>query len=190
MPDESELKEEKELPSEEPIVEKSAGGLFSSNTFKIFLFFFVTLVLFVVIFALLYYQSTSKKTSQTSFKKVAKIVVVTTKTPVSPSASPSGALSPSPTIIPKLVILNGTRGKGVAASASARIRSQLDVSVVRLSNAQNIYTSSVIVDLTGKNGSTIGKITKVIGGQKSALPTGETKPTNADILIILGSDFK
>lgn len=187
--DETELEAEKELPSEKPIEPAPKSGFFSSNTFKILLFFFTAIVLFVVIFALLYLQSNTKKSAQSSYK-VINIAVVKTKPGVSSTASPSGELSPTPELSPKLVILNGTRAKGIAASAAAKLRSSLSVNVVRLSNAQNIYSESVIVDLSGKNGSEVAKITKILGAQKSALPSGELKPTNTDILIILGSDFK
>ena len=53
------------------------------------------------------------------------------------------------------------------------------------------YAETIIVDLTQKQSSSITRLIEALGvGKKGALPTGETKPEDADILIILGSDYR
>lgn len=92
----------------------------------------------------------------------------------------------------KVVILNGTKEKGLAKAGQEKITSEkLPVEVVSLGNstAPETYTETIVVDLTGKNEETSEKVAGLVGGTVESLPEDEKKPTDAEILIILGSDF-
>ncbi len=58
--------------------------------------------------------------------------------------------------------------------------------------ARNDYPTSIAIDLTADGSKTqfVGAITELLGIQKGILPAGESQPDNADILIIIGADFK
>jgi len=45
--------------------------------------------------------------------------------------------------------------------------------------AKSDYQRSVVVDLTGQNTTTAQQMASLIGGDVSALPAGESKPTDA-----------
>lgn len=52
--------------------------------------------------------------------------------------------------------------------------------------ANNDYSETLIIDLSGSNSFLAREIAKEIGGSLSSMPEGEVKPDDSDILIILG----
>lgn len=54
------------------------------------------------------------------------------------------------------------------------------------------YPTSIVIDLTtdGSKAQFVGAIAELLGIQKGIVPAGEVRPENADILIIIGRDFK
>ena len=104
-------------------------------------------------------------------------------------ASPTG--SPTSTPIPEkltVAIYNGTSVNGLASSIEKQITDKIPNLIVTVKqNANAKYTSSLIIDLTGKNKDTVKILAQTVGGQVAGtLPTTETKP-DTDILIILGN---
>lgn len=99
--------------------------------------------------------------------------------------------APSPTVpanVPvNVVILNGTKTPGLATTAEKSLTEQNKyVTVVSKGNAKSSYTKTLVIDLTGKQASGASQIATTLNGEVGKLPTGEIKPANADILIILG----
>ena len=97
--------------------------------------------------------------------------------------------NPSPTASPKtfkVVLLNGTTTIGLTNVAEKTLTSKL--SNVQITNKDNAaksdYTKTVVVDLNN-NPSEAQSIAQVLGGAVGALPSGETKPTGVDFLVIL-----
>ena len=103
-----------------------------------------------------------------------------------PSASSSASATPSPAVV-RVVLLNGTRTPGLATTTEKTLTTSKNITVVSKGNANDNYTKNIVIDLTGKNGSAAVEIAKVLKGEVGKLPATEVKPTNADILVILGS---
>lgn len=87
----------------------------------------------------------------------------------------------------KVAIYNGTKIAGLANTTETDLRAKLSsITVVEKGNANNDYTKSLIVDLTGNNKKTAEEIVKITGGElTSRLPEGEKRP-NADVVVIVG----
>jgi hypothetical protein len=102
--------------------------------------------------------------------------------------------SVTPTNVPqpaKTVILNGTGTSGLAAKAQDKLESGSDnIEVTQVGNSANDYKQTIVIDLTGENKTTVDEILKIIGGETSKLPEGETVDEEVDILVILGDDFE
>jgi hypothetical protein len=99
--------------------------------------------------------------------------------------SPKG---PTPTFAPvRVAIYNGTPTAGLANKIGADIKEKMPtVTIVSKSDAKNDYTSTIVVDLTGKNAASASTMAEILGAKIGKLPKGEIKPQNADLLIILG----
>jgi len=89
----------------------------------------------------------------------------------------------------KVAVYNGSTIKGLAQKIGDKTALIPGVAITQKINATGNYEKTVVVDLSGSHLELAKKIAESLGGEISALPTGETKPT-ADILIIGGSDFK
>lgn len=99
----------------------------------------------------------------------------------------------------KVALYNGTTTVGLTRRAESELKamSSLQVDVVAKENAgRDDYAESIVVDLsadkaglTGKNSKAASQLAVYAKGKVGSLPTGETKPDDADILIILGSSF-
>lgn len=116
----------------------------------------------------------------------------TVSTPT-PEVSVTPSVSPSPTKGQEIevIILNGTTKVGLTKTAEANIKTKNSaITVVDRDNAKSSdYDATVVIDAGG------GKvkadtIAKLVGGKVSTLPAGEAKPTGADVLVILGTDYK
>ncbi len=86
-----------------------------------------------------------------------------------------------------VVIDNGSKTVGLASDTQNKLNGMNGISVVGTGNARkNNYTGTIVVDLTQKNTALLNQIAQAVGGQVGSLPDGETKPDNADVLIIAG----
>lgn len=104
-------------------------------------------------------------------------------TPVNAPADQSALVSENV----RVVVYNGTNTGGMAATVADKIAGMAGVSVTQKSNATGIFTTTIVVDLTGK-GAAAQKIAEAVGGQVEEFPASEKKPENADILIIAGGE--
>lgn len=110
------------------------------------------------------------------------------------SAQP-GVGSPTPAKELRVALYNGTTTTGLTRRLETRLGTYKDVAtevVTRENAAKQDYTQTVVIDLAnGRNKDAASKLSSLIKGSRvvNAVPAGEPKPTNTDILIILGSDF-
>lgn len=100
-------------------------------------------------------------------------------------ASPTG--SPSPVEV-SVALLNGTSISGLSSTTEKELASTLPTAkVVSKGNAsKNTYTKTIVVDVSGKQAAGAAQVAKAVKGEVGSLPEGETKPANAEILVILG----
>ena len=102
-------------------------------------------------------------------------------------ATPTAAVSPTPANV-NVVLYNGTKTVGYTTIIEKQLKTKLPtVTVVDKSNANiDTYTTTTVVDLTGKQAAAASQIASALGGDVGTLPAGEAKPAGADILVILG----
>jgi hypothetical protein len=88
-----------------------------------------------------------------------------------------------------VILSNGTKTSGLASKYEADlVKNITNVVVTQKTNTKSTYDKSVIVVLNegAKNDAT--KISEYMKIPVGNLPTGETKPATADVLIIIGKD--
>lgn len=103
--------------------------------------------------------------------------------PVTSSANTSDTQNPL-----EVMIENGTKTPGLAGDTRNKLSGLSGVSIVGTGNAKGNYADTIVVDLTGKNPALVGQIAQTVNGKVGSLPSGETKPDNADVLIIAGNN--
>lgn len=114
---------------------------------------------------------------------------------------PSGSPSP-PTTTPavagasvsasiQVAILNGTQDDSLADSFARDLTKKMpEVMVVSRTKAKiETYDKTLISDISGRQSALLPELAKAAGAEIADIPEGETKPLNADILIILGNDL-
>jgi hypothetical protein len=110
--------------------------------------------------------------------------------PVNANNTPS---TTSTTTNIKVAVYNGTGVVGLTTKFAADIvKLVTNLTITQKSNAaKSDYQKSLVIDLNGKNTDTAQQMASLIGGDVSALPAGEAKPTDAttDLLVILGKDY-
>ncbi len=90
---------------------------------------------------------------------------------------------------PKIVLRNGTKTAGLAAKAETDLKKVVaDLNVILKENATGDYDKTVIVVLNSMGLNLAKDLTKILNASQSALPAGESKPKDGDILILLGRD--
>jgi hypothetical protein len=114
-----------------------------------------------------------------------KIVEVGPVNLTQPTPTPSGpTVTPAPV---RVAVYNGTATSGLANKIGSELSQEMPyVTITAKGDAQQTYSTTIVVDLTGKNESAASLVAKELGGQVSKLPKGEIRPTNADLLVILG----
>jgi len=107
-------------------------------------------------------------------------------TQITPTPEISGS-KPTPKPV-RIALYNGTKTVGLTATVEQQLKSKLpEVTVVTRNNAEkDTYVGTIVVDLAGNQASSASLLAKTLGGKVGKLPTGETKPQNADLLVILG----
>jgi len=91
----------------------------------------------------------------------------------------------------KLIIRNGTKTTGLARQFEETYVDKLsEASVVERGNAKGVsdYKTTMIYDVTGKNGEDAKSIATLLGITSDIMPAEEGPITNADFLIIVGLD--
>lgn len=104
------------------------------------------------------------------------------------SATTSASLTPNQQSL-KFVLYNGTPKTGLTVKYEEILKKTIsNTTVVDRANAKkNDYEKSILIDL-GTQTSQVSNLSKELGITVGLLPEGESKPTNADFLIILGKD--
>lgn len=112
----------------------------------------------------------------------------TVPTPPPISAVPAAA-TPTLPALTRIALYNGSTVVGITNRIEAQLNQVLNtVAVVSKTNAaKNDYTGTLVVDLTGSNTSVAQSVAQTLGGSIGSLPTGETAPTGADLLVIIGN---
>jgi hypothetical protein len=106
--------------------------------------------------------------------------------------SKSAQLSPTTSKAPvEIAIYNGTTRTGLTKEAMAKIEKRPGYTVVKRTDAaKSDYTETVVIDLSGGSKTMfVNQLASDLGAKVATLPKGETKPT-ADILVILGQNYK
>jgi hypothetical protein len=109
------------------------------------------------------------------------------------STASKSATAVSPTVTPvKVAIYNGTSKVGLTRLAENTLKEEeKNVQITDRTNAAiTTYEKTLVIDLTGKNKAVAQKYAVMVNGTVAELPQDEEKPKDADLLIILGSDFK
>lgn len=128
--------------------------------------------------------------------EVAPVNLGSNSSPVSTSTSsvvqqpsPTPSVTPQPKTL-RVAIYNGTKTAGLAQDAESKLTTKLsNINVVKKADALNNYQNTLVIDVSGSNSQALSQFTNIVGGKTQAsVPSGEVKP-DADILIILGSDF-
>lgn len=107
-----------------------------------------------------------------------------TQTQPTPTKIPS-QLTPTPITV---ALYNGTTTIGLTETIALELKTKTpNVTVVERTNAnKSTYTTTLVIDQTGKNASSASTLAKLLDGKVSTLPKGEDKAVNADLLVILG----
>lgn len=104
----------------------------------------------------------------------------------SPVASPSANASASQF---KVAIYNGTKTVGLATKTETQIKKTFSkLEVTEKTNSKNDYQKTLVVILNDLQKDVGLRIANDLNAGTGSLPTGEKKPKDADILIILGED--
>lgn len=87
----------------------------------------------------------------------------------------------------RIALYNGTKVTGLTNNVEQQLKSKVNnVSISMKENAKNVYTKTLVVDLTGKQAKAAADLAKLLGGETGNLPEGEPTPSNTDLLVILG----
>jgi hypothetical protein len=87
----------------------------------------------------------------------------------------------------KVALLNGTNTDGLTSTAEVNIKNKIaNVDVVsKTKAAKTNYTATTVVDISGTKADQAKAIADAVGGTVGSLPSGETAPAGADILVIV-----
>ncbi len=129
-------------------------------------------------------QSNSSPSSQPQTSSSTAGQTVSAASPVASSAnSPDVQTTPL-----KVEIENGSTTVGLAGDVQNKLSGISGVSVIGTGDAKGNYTNTVVVDLTQKNPALVLQVAQSVSGQIENLPAGESAPTGADVLVIVGNN--
>ena len=91
----------------------------------------------------------------------------------------------------RVSLYNGTQTAGLTRRMETQLATfdAVEVEIATRENASGDHEETVVVDLSGQNAAAAREIAEFANARVAQLPSGEVRPANADILIILGSDF-
>lgn len=145
---------------------------------------------------LIYSQSGRAILYRPSTGKIVDMTTVNVQTPPAETPAPEAPV-PAPTpsaeeavpLIVRATLLNGSTTIGATNGVEVQMKQNFkNVAVVSKESAKkNDYTGMLVIDLTGSNATVAKDIAESLGGQVASLPDGETRPSDVDILIIVGN---
>ena len=91
----------------------------------------------------------------------------------------------------RVSLYNGTQTAGLTRRMETQLATfdEVEIEIATRENAAGDHEQTVVVDLSGQNAAAARQIAEFANARVAQLPSGEERPENADILIILGSDF-
>ena len=103
-------------------------------------------------------------------------------------STPDTSPVPTKTSTVRIVLYNGTTIAGFTKKIEADLKAKFEsIEVAGRENAsKSDYVKTIVVDVN-KNPDIASALAKELGGEVGSLPSGEVKPAEVDILIILGS---
>ncbi|MFH0749560.1 MAG: hypothetical protein V1917_01425, partial [Candidatus Gottesmanbacteria bacterium] len=125
--------------------------------------------------------------------RILEIGPVLTSTSAATAVLDAGVPTPTPaTLGLRFVLYNGTTTVGLTKRFTSTVEEKIvGAKVIDTDNAaKKDYVVSVLVDLSGIRANDAATYAKTLGVTTSSLPSGEIAATDADFLIILGSDKK
>lgn len=92
----------------------------------------------------------------------------------------------------KLAMRNGTTTSDLGTKVGQTVKDKFpSATITSTENAsRNNYTKTIVIDLTGQNNDAAATLAQSINAEVGQLPSGEPKPDNADLMVIIGSDQK
>lgn len=87
----------------------------------------------------------------------------------------------------KVALYNGSKTTGLTSSIEQQLKQQVNnIEIVAKENAaKDNYSKTIVIDLTGARKDAATQLAQLLGGEVGSLPTGESKPEGAEILVIL-----
>lgn len=141
----------------------------------------VAIILGVVIFGggLMLYQNQKEQVS--SVKKVADVAPINIAT---------ASAQPTQQSLPKVALRNGTKTLGLTTKIETKLKGDgVKFETASKENAEKQdYEKSVVVILNESAKDLAESIANMLNATVSDLPSGEIKPDEADVLVILGKD--
>jgi len=114
-----------------------------------------------------------------STKKIIEVAPVTSEN--------SGAVQRSM----QIALYNGTKKAGMTADLEKQLTLKLNnIAISSKVNAKKTdYENTFVVDVVGDKPELAKQLADLINAQVSDLPEGEDRPSNADLLVIIGADY-
>lgn len=101
-----------------------------------------------------------------------------------------GTPSASQTQQAKIALSNGTKVSGAASKVETQITNVFpQVQIVSKTDAKGNYDKTIVVILSDGAKDAASSLAAALKVNVGNLPSGETKPTGADILVIIGADL-
>lgn len=93
------------------------------------------------------------------------------------------------TVQSKVVLRNSTTAAGLTTKIETELKKSIsNLNVIAKENAVNSYDKTIVVVLNDAGKDLGNDLAKLLKAEVGNLPSGETKPKDGDILIILGKD--
>jgi hypothetical protein len=144
---------------------------------------------------LIYSQTGRAILYRPSQKKIVDVTTVNINTPgvtqpteSVPAPAPAPEAAVEAPLIARVALYNGSKTVGITNTLEKQLTSAFpNIAVVTKDTAQKSdYTQTIVVDVTGKSVELATKMAENLGGIVAGLPNGETAPSDADLLIIVG----
>ena len=90
----------------------------------------------------------------------------------------------------KIALINGTDVAGLAKKVETQLTTAFQgVKIVSKTDARGNYDKTIAIVLNDGAKTAVDNLAKNLGGTVGGLPSKESRPSNADILIIIGKDY-